>query len=87
MPSFYLLALPARGILFFDSISSHSPRQKQQTTNKNCIGAKVHISGKKRGPTIKISGVQVNVKSIIQHEEEFEMLHKSIPVDPEEKKK
>uniref|UniRef100_A0A8C4MNS2 Chromodomain helicase DNA binding protein 2 n=1 Tax=Equus asinus asinus TaxID=83772 RepID=A0A8C4MNS2_EQUAS len=35
--------------------------------------------GKKRGPTIKISGVQVNVKSIIQHEEEFEMLHKSIP--------
>lgn len=43
--------------------------------------------GKKRGPTIKISGVQVNVKSIIQHEEEFEMLHKSIPVDPEEKKK
>ncbi|XP_045427981.1 chromodomain-helicase-DNA-binding protein 2 isoform X2 [Pipistrellus kuhlii] len=43
--------------------------------------------GKKRGPTIKISGVQVNVKSVIQHEEEFEMLHKSIPVDPEEKKK
>uniref|UniRef100_A0A2R9ACG9 Chromodomain helicase DNA binding protein 2 n=1 Tax=Pan paniscus TaxID=9597 RepID=A0A2R9ACG9_PANPA len=42
--------------------------------------------GKRRGPTIKISGVQVNVKSIIQHEEEFEMLHKSIPVDPEEKK-
>ncbi|KAK1327863.1 hypothetical protein QTO34_012772 [Cnephaeus nilssonii] len=27
--------------------------------------------GKKRGPTIKISGVQVNVKSIIQHEEEL----------------
>ena len=27
------------------------------------------------------------MKSIIQHEEEFEMLHKSIPVDPEEKKK
>uniref|UniRef100_A0A672V6T4 Chromodomain helicase DNA binding protein 2 n=1 Tax=Strigops habroptila TaxID=2489341 RepID=A0A672V6T4_STRHB len=40
-----------------------------------------------RGPTIKISGVQVNVKSIIQHEEEFEMLHKSIPTDPEERKK
>uniref|UniRef100_A0A8C9MXQ5 Chromodomain helicase DNA binding protein 2 n=1 Tax=Serinus canaria TaxID=9135 RepID=A0A8C9MXQ5_SERCA len=40
-----------------------------------------------RGPTIKISGVQVNVKSIIQHEEEFEMLHKSIPSDPEERKK
>uniref|UniRef100_A0A8C3UHH2 DNA helicase n=1 Tax=Catharus ustulatus TaxID=91951 RepID=A0A8C3UHH2_CATUS len=43
--------------------------------------------GKRRGPTIKISGVQVNVKSIIQHEEEFEMLHKSIPSDPEERKK
>ncbi|XP_042680162.1 chromodomain-helicase-DNA-binding protein 2 isoform X2 [Centrocercus urophasianus] len=43
--------------------------------------------GKRRGPTIKISGVQVNVKSIIQHEEEFEMLHKSIPADPEERKK
>uniref|UniRef100_A0A8B9P2G7 DNA helicase n=1 Tax=Apteryx owenii TaxID=8824 RepID=A0A8B9P2G7_APTOW len=43
--------------------------------------------GKRRGPTIKISGVQVNVKSIIQHEEEFEMLHKSIPTDPEERKK
>ncbi|KAM4660203.1 chromodomain-helicase-DNA-binding protein 2 isoform 2-T6 [Amazona ochrocephala] len=43
--------------------------------------------GKRRGPTMKISGVQVNVKSIIQHEEEFEMLHKSIPADPEERKK
>nr|XP_048723782.1 chromodomain-helicase-DNA-binding protein 2 isoform X6 [Caretta caretta] len=43
--------------------------------------------GKRRGPTLKISGVQVNVKSIIQHEEEFEMLHKSIPKDPEEKRK
>uniref|UniRef100_A0A8C4TUN1 DNA helicase n=1 Tax=Falco tinnunculus TaxID=100819 RepID=A0A8C4TUN1_FALTI len=43
--------------------------------------------GKQEGPTIKISGVQVNVKSIIQHEEEFEMLHKSIPTDPEERKK
>ncbi|XP_042712562.1 chromodomain-helicase-DNA-binding protein 2 isoform X13 [Chrysemys picta bellii] len=43
--------------------------------------------GKRRGPTLKISGVQVNVKSIIQHEEEFEMLHKSIPTDPEEKRK
>ncbi|XP_006027753.1 chromodomain-helicase-DNA-binding protein 2 isoform X3 [Alligator sinensis] len=43
--------------------------------------------GKRRGPTIKISGVQVNVKSIIQHEEEFEMLYKSIPTDLEERKK
>uniref|UniRef100_A0A8C8VP75 DNA helicase n=1 Tax=Pelusios castaneus TaxID=367368 RepID=A0A8C8VP75_9SAUR len=43
--------------------------------------------GKRRGPTLKISGVQVNVKSIIQHEEEFEMLHKSIPTDLEERRK
>ncbi|XP_077119538.1 chromodomain-helicase-DNA-binding protein 2 isoform X2 [Ranitomeya variabilis] len=43
--------------------------------------------GKRRGPTIKISGVQVNVKAIIQHEEDFEILSKSIPKDSEEKKK
>ncbi|XP_066558084.1 chromodomain-helicase-DNA-binding protein 2 isoform X2 [Amia ocellicauda] len=43
--------------------------------------------GKRRGITIKISGVQVNAKSIIQHEEEFEPLHKAIPVDTEERKK
>ncbi|KAG8575183.1 hypothetical protein GDO81_009465 [Engystomops pustulosus] len=43
--------------------------------------------GKRRGPTIKISGVQVNVKAIIQHEEDFEILSKAIPKDAEEKKK
>nr|XP_015199027.1 PREDICTED: chromodomain-helicase-DNA-binding protein 2 isoform X2 [Lepisosteus oculatus] len=43
--------------------------------------------GKRRGITIKISGVQVNAKSIIQHEEEFEPLHKAIPAEPEERKK
>uniref|UniRef100_A0A8D0H1E3 Chromodomain helicase DNA binding protein 2 n=1 Tax=Sphenodon punctatus TaxID=8508 RepID=A0A8D0H1E3_SPHPU len=43
--------------------------------------------GKRRGPTIKISGVQVNVKAIIQHEEEFVVLHNTIPTDPEERKK
>ncbi|XP_075063814.1 chromodomain-helicase-DNA-binding protein 2 isoform X2 [Mixophyes fleayi] len=43
--------------------------------------------GKRRGPTIKISGVQVNVKAIIQHEEDFEILSKVIPKDAEEKKK
>uniref|UniRef100_H3BD82 Chromodomain helicase DNA binding protein 2 n=1 Tax=Latimeria chalumnae TaxID=7897 RepID=H3BD82_LATCH len=41
---------------------------------------------KRRGPTIKISGVQVNVKSIIQHEEDFGALHKCVPADPEERK-
>ncbi|XP_058855130.1 chromodomain-helicase-DNA-binding protein 2-like isoform X1 [Acipenser ruthenus] len=43
--------------------------------------------GKRRGITIKISGVQVNAKSIIQHEEEFGPFHKAIPVDLEERKK
>ncbi|XP_053129167.1 chromodomain-helicase-DNA-binding protein 2 isoform X2 [Hemicordylus capensis] len=43
--------------------------------------------GKRRGPTIKISGVQVNVKAIIQHEEEFAMLYQTIPTDPEERTK
>lgn len=43
--------------------------------------------GKKRGPTIKVSGVQVNVRSILIHEDEFEALHKTIPLDPEERKK
>ncbi|XP_028678827.2 chromodomain-helicase-DNA-binding protein 2 isoform X1 [Erpetoichthys calabaricus] len=42
--------------------------------------------GKRRGITIKISGVQVNAKSIIQHEEEFASLHKAIPADSEERK-
>ncbi|KAG8145171.1 hypothetical protein E2320_013542, partial [Naja naja] len=41
--------------------------------------------GKRKGPTIKISGVQVNVKAIIQHEEEFAMLHQTIPSDPVER--
>ncbi|XP_060611616.2 chromodomain-helicase-DNA-binding protein 2 isoform X2 [Anolis sagrei] len=41
--------------------------------------------GKRRGPTIKISGVQVNVKAIVQHEEDFAMLNQTIPTDPEER--
>jgi chromodomain-helicase-DNA-binding protein 1 len=41
--------------------------------------------GKRRGINIKISGVQVNAKSIIQHEEEFEPLHKAVPANPTER--
>uniref|UniRef100_A0A670JBL3 Chromodomain helicase DNA binding protein 2 n=1 Tax=Podarcis muralis TaxID=64176 RepID=A0A670JBL3_PODMU len=48
--------------------------------HNSCVSAM-----QERGPTIKISGVQVNVKAIIQHEEEFAMLHKTIPTDPEER--
>ncbi|MEQ2161921.1 choline dehydrogenase 2, partial [Goodea atripinnis] len=43
--------------------------------------------GKRRGINIKISGVQVNAKSIIQHEEEFEPLHKAVPSNPAERDK
>ncbi|XP_028813134.1 chromodomain-helicase-DNA-binding protein 2 isoform X1 [Denticeps clupeoides] len=43
--------------------------------------------GKRRGINIKISGVQVNAKSIIQHEEEFEPLHKAVPSNPAERSK
>ncbi|XP_034443206.1 chromodomain-helicase-DNA-binding protein 2 isoform X2 [Hippoglossus hippoglossus] len=43
--------------------------------------------GKRRGINIKISGVQVNAKTIIQHEEEFEPLHKVVPSNPAERNK
>ncbi|XP_073933136.1 chromodomain-helicase-DNA-binding protein 1 isoform X2 [Castor canadensis] len=42
--------------------------------------------GKAKGPTFRISGVQVNAKLVISHEEELIPLHKSIPSDPEERK-
>ncbi|KAM3827944.1 chromodomain-helicase-DNA-binding protein 2-like [Vipera latastei] len=41
--------------------------------------------GKGKGPTINISGVQVNVKPIVQHEQEFAVLHQIIPSDPVER--
>uniref|UniRef100_A0A8C4V756 DNA helicase n=1 Tax=Falco tinnunculus TaxID=100819 RepID=A0A8C4V756_FALTI len=43
--------------------------------------------GKVKGPTFRISGVQVNAKLVISHEEELAALHKSIPSDPEERKR
>ncbi|XP_029024995.1 chromodomain-helicase-DNA-binding protein 1 [Betta splendens] len=43
--------------------------------------------GKMKGPTFRISGVQVNAKLVISHEEELAPLHKAIPADPEERKK
>uniref|UniRef100_A0A665V5I3 Uncharacterized protein n=1 Tax=Echeneis naucrates TaxID=173247 RepID=A0A665V5I3_ECHNA len=42
--------------------------------------------GKVKGPTFRISGVQVNAKLVISHEEELAPLHKAIPADPEERK-
>uniref|UniRef100_A0ACB8EQJ5 Transcriptional regulator n=1 Tax=Sphaerodactylus townsendi TaxID=933632 RepID=A0ACB8EQJ5_9SAUR len=43
--------------------------------------------GKVKGPTFRISGVQVNAKLVISHEEELAPLQKSIPSDPEERKR
>ncbi|XP_043919808.1 chromodomain-helicase-DNA-binding protein 1 [Protopterus annectens] len=43
--------------------------------------------GKVKGPTFRISGVQVNAKLVISHEEELAPLHRSIPADPEERKR
>ncbi|KAM6306821.1 chromodomain-helicase-DNA-binding protein 1-like isoform 3-T3 [Podargus strigoides] len=43
--------------------------------------------GKVKGPTFRISGVQVNAKLVFSHEEELAPLHKSIPSDPEERKR
>uniref|UniRef100_A0A8C9U5R9 DNA helicase n=1 Tax=Serinus canaria TaxID=9135 RepID=A0A8C9U5R9_SERCA len=43
--------------------------------------------GKVKGPTFRISGVQVNAKLVFSHEEELAPLHKSIPADPEERKR
>lgn len=40
-----------------------------------------------KGPTFRISGVQVNAKLVISHEEELAPLHKAIPADPEERKR
>ncbi|KAM4810238.1 chromodomain-helicase-DNA-binding protein 1 isoform 1-T1 [Rhinophrynus dorsalis] len=43
--------------------------------------------GKIKGPTFRISSVQVNAKLVSSHEEELAPLHKSIPSDPEERKR
>lgn len=43
--------------------------------------------GKVKGPTFRISGVQVNAKLVISHEEELAPLHKAVPADPEERKR
>ncbi|XP_018099831.1 chromodomain-helicase-DNA-binding protein 1 isoform X3 [Xenopus laevis] len=43
--------------------------------------------GKIKGPTFRISGVQVNAKLVSSHEEELAPLHKSIPSDPDERKR
>ncbi|XP_019729451.1 chromodomain-helicase-DNA-binding protein 2 isoform X3 [Hippocampus comes] len=58
-------------------------QEHEENLKENPIEAKG--PGKRRGINIKISGVQVNAKSIVQHEEEFEPLHKAVPADPAER--
>uniref|UniRef100_A0A8C7KHD1 Chromodomain helicase DNA binding protein 2 n=1 Tax=Oncorhynchus kisutch TaxID=8019 RepID=A0A8C7KHD1_ONCKI len=65
--------------------------EKSQADLKR-LGELIHNSCVMRTPVkvginIKISGVQVNAKSIIQHEEEFEPLHKVVPANPAERNK
>uniref|UniRef100_A0A670JCL5 Chromodomain helicase DNA binding protein 1 n=1 Tax=Podarcis muralis TaxID=64176 RepID=A0A670JCL5_PODMU len=72
-------------------------RRLGELVHNGCIKALKDISsgqeraggrlGKVKGPTFRISGVQVNAKLVISHEEELEPLHKSIPSDPEERKR
>ncbi|KAM4572469.1 chromodomain-helicase-DNA-binding protein 2 isoform 2-T2 [Odontesthes bonariensis] len=60
-------------------------QEHEEQLKENPVEAKG--PGKRRGINIKISGVQVNAKSIIQHEEEFEPLHKVVPSNPAERNK
>ncbi|KAL7870534.1 hypothetical protein SRHO_G00080310 [Serrasalmus rhombeus] len=62
------------------AIQEHEEQMKENPTEAKG-------PGKRRGINIKISGVQVNAKSIIQHEEEFEPLHKAVPSNPAERNK
>ncbi|XP_072550654.1 chromodomain-helicase-DNA-binding protein 2 isoform X2 [Salminus brasiliensis] len=62
------------------AIQEHEEQMKENPTEAKG-------PGKRRGINIKISGVQVNAKSIIQHEEEFEPLHKAVPTNPAERNK
>ncbi|XP_078252560.1 chromodomain-helicase-DNA-binding protein 1 isoform X1 [Rhinoraja longicauda] len=71
-------------------------RRLGEMVHNGCIKALREITGqektaarrgKVKGPTFRISGVQVNAKLVIAHEEELAPLHKSIPLDPEDRKK
>uniref|UniRef100_A0A8B9VTB7 DNA helicase n=1 Tax=Anas zonorhyncha TaxID=75864 RepID=A0A8B9VTB7_9AVES len=65
-------------------------RRLGELVHNGCIKALKDNScrlGKVKGPTFRISGVQVNAKLVISHEEELAPLHKSIPLDPEERKR
>uniref|UniRef100_A0A4W4GJT2 DNA helicase n=1 Tax=Electrophorus electricus TaxID=8005 RepID=A0A4W4GJT2_ELEEL len=68
------------------AVQEHEEHMKENPTEGVCVRTSKG-PGKRRGINIKISGVQVNAKSIIQHEEEFEPLHKVMPSIPAERSK
>uniref|UniRef100_A0A3B3QWE3 Chromodomain helicase DNA binding protein 1 n=1 Tax=Paramormyrops kingsleyae TaxID=1676925 RepID=A0A3B3QWE3_9TELE len=78
--------------------SEHDLKRLAETVHNGCIktlrenpsGPERNSGGRRgkvKGPTFRISGVQVNAKLVISHEEELAPLHKSIPADPEERKR
>uniref|UniRef100_A0A8C1LSQ8 Chromodomain helicase DNA binding protein 1 n=1 Tax=Cyprinus carpio TaxID=7962 RepID=A0A8C1LSQ8_CYPCA len=70
--------------------SEHDLRRLAETVHNGCLKTlRENPCGPERtsGPTFRISGVQVNAKLVISHEEELAPLHKAIPADPEERKR
>uniref|UniRef100_A0A8C5NF73 DNA helicase n=1 Tax=Gouania willdenowi TaxID=441366 RepID=A0A8C5NF73_GOUWI len=70
--------------------SEHDLKRLAETVHNGCVRTlRENPCGpeKSSGPTFRISGVQVNAKLVISHEEELAPLHKAIPSDPEERKK
>uniref|UniRef100_A0A671RGP2 Chromodomain-helicase-DNA-binding protein 1-like n=1 Tax=Sinocyclocheilus anshuiensis TaxID=1608454 RepID=A0A671RGP2_9TELE len=77
--------------------SEHDLRRLAETVHNGCLKTlrenpcgperSSGRRGKVKGPTFRISGVQVNAKLVISHEEELAPLHKAIPADPEERKR
>ncbi|XP_051540954.1 chromodomain-helicase-DNA-binding protein 1-like isoform X2 [Myxocyprinus asiaticus] len=78
--------------------SEHDLRRLAETVHNGCLktlrenpcGPEKTSGGRRgkvKGPTFRISGVQVNAKLVISHEEELASLHKAIPADPEERKR
>uniref|UniRef100_A0A665V8I2 Uncharacterized protein n=1 Tax=Echeneis naucrates TaxID=173247 RepID=A0A665V8I2_ECHNA len=70
--------------------SEHDLKRLAETVHNGCVRTlRENPCGpdKTSGPTFRISGVQVNAKLVISHEEELAPLHKAIPADPEERKK
>uniref|UniRef100_A0A8C6KMG4 Chromodomain helicase DNA binding protein 1 n=1 Tax=Nothobranchius furzeri TaxID=105023 RepID=A0A8C6KMG4_NOTFU len=70
--------------------SEHDLKRLAETVHNGCVRTlRENPCGpeKSSGPTFRISGVQVNAKLVISHEEELAPLHRAIPADPEERKK